>query len=94
MPASTDMATLPLRAVLRPAPTLAPEDSLHRFLSNARFLAASTLPVLEGGQLRGMVQMADVLPILALPLPEERTRALNQPLADVLRPAVAIARRR
>src|SRR5581483_8435056 len=90
MPVSTDLSALPLRAFLRPALALAPEDSLTRFIHLTRALSA-TLPVVRNNRLCGMVSLDDVLPILNAPSPEARESALERPVSEVMRPPAAVA---
>ncbi|HZO90576.1 MAG TPA: DUF1385 domain-containing protein [Chthonomonadaceae bacterium] len=91
MAATPDLFILPLRALLRPAPLLAPEDSLARFLQVTRQEAVSTLPVLQRGYLCGMVSLTDVLPILEARSQAEREAQLRQPVSALMRPPEAVA---
>src|SRR4051794_11178978 len=50
-----------LRSVLRPAPPLAPEDSLRRCIALTRFQPFATLPVLDNGFLKGIVPQSSLL---------------------------------
>ncbi len=92
MPVTLDLASVPLRAVLRPAPMLAPEDSQARFVQLARSLATTALPVQRGDFLCGIVALADVLPTLEIASQAEREQALQRPVSEVMRPPVAVAR--
>ena len=74
-----------LRAVMRPVPTIAPHDSIGRFVRLSRQYACSSLPVLCGDQLCGMVSEADVLPLLQQESAEDVETALRRPLADMMR---------
>lgn len=80
-----------MRAVLRPAPLLMPEDSIGAFLETARSQPLQTLPVVRRGVLCGMVSSADVLPFLRLETLEERGQALTRPVSEMMRPPAAIA---
>jgi len=91
MPATAYLSSLPLRAVLRPVPPLTPEDSISVFLEMARSQPLQSLPVMRRGVLCGMVSSADVLPLLRMETPEERSQALTRPVAEVMRPPVAVA---
>src|SRR5689334_17330520 len=92
MPVATDSPALSLRMVMRPAPALAPEDSLEHFLHTIRFLPVTALPVVQAGRLVGMARIEDVLPLLVVETEAARIEALQRPLAGIVRPAVAVIR--
>jgi CBS domain-containing protein len=92
MSASLELSNLPLRAVLRPAPVLSPEDTVARFVQATRFVAANELPVVESGRLVGVASLADAVELLAIPGDEDREIALRRPLSSLMRPAEAVAR--
>ena len=79
-----------LQSVLRPAPSLAPEDSLARFVQTLRFHASGTLPVIREGKFCGMVHQQDILPLLANTNEAEREKALEKPIETILRLPIAI----
>ena len=80
-----------LRSFLRPAPPLAPEDSVRRCLSLTRFQPLATLPVLANGYLQGMVPQACLLPALQMEAGAARENLLDRPVAAVMQPPTAIA---
>ena len=80
-----------LRSVLRPAPPLAPEDSLRRCLTLTRFQPLATLPVLENGYLRGVVPQSCLFPALQMEAGVARERLLDLPVATVMQPPIAVA---
>lgn len=77
---------------MRTAPELAPEDSLARFLQEARYLAALELPVQENGILKGVIAQTDVLPLLRGISAEEREKALESPVSGTMRADAPTAR--
>jgi CBS domain-containing protein len=81
-----------LRKVMRPLPTLAPEDSLGRFVQTQRFLGADGLPVHRDGRLCGVIWQDDVLPILASHDETDRTESLQLPIARAMRTPEVLAR--
>lgn len=91
MPVVQETTHRTLRAVMRPTPTLAPEDSVERFIQTIRFLPVTELPVTRHGYLCGIVTQADLLHILTLPEGAVRDRALHQPIEKLIRPAQAVA---
>ncbi len=80
-----------LRSVLRPAPPLAPEDSIRRCLSLTRFQPLATLPVLENGYLRGVVLQSSLLPVLQTEAGAAREHLLDRPVATVMQAPAATA---
>ncbi len=80
-----------LRSVLRPAPPLAPEDSLRRCLTLTRFQPLATLPVLENGFLKGVVPLSVLLPALQMDPGDARERMLDRPVSTVMQPPTAVA---
>jgi CBS domain-containing protein len=80
-----------LRSVLRPAPPLAPEDSLRRCLSLTRFQPMAALPVLENGYLKGIVPQSCLLPALQMDAGAAREQLLDRPVAAVMQPPIAVA---
>jgi hypothetical protein len=80
-----------LRSVLRPAPPLAPEDSLRRCLTLTRFQPLATLPVLENGFLKGVVPQSCLLPILQMEPGAAREAQLDRPVAMMMQPPAAVA---
>lgn len=81
-----------LRMAMRPAPALAPEDSLGRFVQTQRFLGADGLPVHRDGKLCGVIWQDDVLPILASHDETDRTESLRLPIARAMRTPEVLAR--
>lgn len=80
-----------LRAVMRPVPQVAPEDSLERYLQTIRFLPVATLPVVHRGRLQGIVRVQDVMQSLATTAsPSEREARLHSPIAPLVRAAPMI----
>jgi CBS domain-containing protein len=75
---------------MRPAPALAPEDSLERFLHTIRFLPVTALPVVRAGRLVGMAHIEDALPLLAGETEAGRSEALQRPVAVIVRPPTAV----
>jgi CBS domain-containing protein len=92
MPAVQDVPAVSLRAVMRPVPPLAPEDSLARFLQIIRYQPLTTLPVAHNGRLVGVLSQEDTLAVLNTSSSEERARALRRPVAEFMRPPVVVAR--
>ncbi len=80
-----------LRSVLRPAPPLAPEDSLRRCLTLTRFQPLATLPVLENGFLRGVVPQSCLLSALQSEAGNAREELLDRPVSTVMQPPVVVA---
>lgn len=80
-----------LRSVLRPAPPLAPEDSLRRCLYLTRFQPLATLPVLQNGYLCGIVSQSCLLPILEKEPGPAREQLLDSAVSKVMQPPIAIA---
>lgn len=80
-----------LRSVLRPAPPLAPEDSLRRCLSLTRFQPLATLPVLKDGYLKGVVPQSSLLPALQMEPGVGRERLLDSPVAGIMQAPIATA---
>lgn len=78
------VSTESLRSVLRGVPSLAPEDSLSRFVSLTRQTGLSVLPVLKSNILCGMVALSDVLPALSDSGIATRARFLERPVAEVM----------
>ena len=72
-----------LRAVMRAVPGLAPEDSIARFIRVSRQCACSSLPVVQGNILVGIVNGDTVLSLLAEGV--DTTLTLERPLTDVMR---------
>lgn len=80
-----------LRSVLRPAPPLAPEDSLRRCLTLTRFQPLATLPVLDNGFLKGIVPQRCLLPALQMEPGVAREQLLDRAVATVMQPPIAVA---
>ncbi len=88
MPVASDISIASLRAVMRAVPALAPEDSIGRFVRLSRQCACSSLPVLHGNALAGMVSGSDVCRLLAQTDNAEAT--LLRPVTEVVRAPVAV----
>ena len=86
-----DPPRLPLRAVMRSAPPLAPEDSLGRFLLLLRQLGVTELPVIEDGKVAGMASQNAAFTALRAETDAEREAILQQPVALFLTPPAAVA---
>lgn len=91
MPEYNALSQHSLRSVLRPAPPLAPEDSLRRCLSLTRFQPLGTLPVLENGYLKGIVPQSCLLPVLQMEAGVGREKLLDRSVATVMQPPIATA---
>lgn len=87
-----DISISSLRAVMRPVPALAPHDSIGRFVRVSRQYACSSLPVLCGNQLCGVVSEADALPLLQQESAADTETALRRPIADVMRAPEVVVR--
>ena len=81
-----------LRAVLRHPPELTPEDSLQRFAQVMRFEPMGMLAVTSHGRLFGIIAQTDVLPILRVADRAGREAEMLRPVAEFMRPAVAVLR--
>ena len=83
---SLDWESMPptLRTVLRPAPPLAPEDSLRRFVQIGHQSAYHTLPVLQNGKVCGVLSTRSVWSLLAIEDREAREHALNRPISEYM----------
>jgi CBS domain-containing protein len=81
-----------LRAVLRHPPELAPGDSLHRFAQIIRFEPMGMLPVTANGELFGILAQTDLVPILQSGDTGVREIELQRPVADYMRPPIAVLR--
>jgi CBS domain-containing protein len=75
-----------LRYVIRPAPTLAPEDSFGRALILMRQLASDRLPILRHGHVVGEVHEADIADQVNGRLGAEAATALRRSVSELLRP--------
>ena len=80
-----------LRSVLRPAPPLAPEDSLRRCIALTRFQPFATLPVLDSGFLKGIVPQSSLLLALQMEAGAEREQWLDRPVTTFMQLPVAVA---
>ncbi len=88
---STEQPRLSLRSVLRPAPPLAPEDSLRRCLQLSRFQPSMSLPILENGKMQGILCLNLLLPLLDQEAGEARERRLDSPVSEFMRAPIATA---
>jgi CBS domain-containing protein len=73
-----------LRYVIRPAPSLSPEDSCGRALLIMRQLASDRLPVLRLGHIVGEIHEADIADLVSGSPHDETARTLRRSVSELM----------
>jgi CBS domain-containing protein len=81
-----------LREVMRPAPSLSPDDSLGRALMLMRHLATDRLPVLRGGRLVGEIHESDIAGKVGSKGDEDVDLTLQHPVSELVRASALVLR--
>ncbi len=76
---------------MKEVPDLAPTDSLARFAQLAQYYNTQSLPVIEDGNLKGMVSRKALIQSFGLPSQAERDTYLERPIQEFLYQPVKIA---
>jgi len=91
-PPTIETARRSLRYVIRPTPSLAPEDSIGRALLLMRQSASDRLPVLRHGHVVGEIQETDIADLVGAQPRDVAAQTLRRSVSELVRPASVVLR--